>query len=191
PLPLGSPQDVTYQSTVKFPPGFSPWLPQNVDQKTKFAEFSAAYSIDKDTLHGTLRFTSSQNEVPGSERSEYGSLAKTIQETQQRYIFVNGNFPDNIAVNSFFANMPTATTIPLLEQALGADPENDGLLLRLSTAYRRAGRSAEAISILQKAIDAHSDVPAHLFLALGLAYVDVSEPEKALAEFKKAAADDA
>jgi hypothetical protein len=41
PLPLGSPQEVTYESTVKFPKGLSPLLPQKVERKYDFAEFSA------------------------------------------------------------------------------------------------------------------------------------------------------
>jgi hypothetical protein len=74
PLPLGSPQEVTYETTVKFPKGFSPLLPQKVERKYDFAEFSATYSLKEDTLHGTLHFKTMLNEIPGTDRSKFSSL---------------------------------------------------------------------------------------------------------------------
>ena len=82
-------------------------------------------------------------------------------------------------------------TIPQLEQALGADPDNNWLLLRLSTLYCDAGRAPDAIALLTKAIGAHPDVPAHLHVALGKAYLKVPDVEKAMPEFKQGLGDDA
>jgi tetratricopeptide (TPR) repeat protein len=190
PLPLGSPQDVTYDSTVKFPPGFSPVLPENVERKSDFAEFSATYSLEKDTLHGALHFKTLQNEIPGTERSRFSGFAKLVEETQSRYILVKGAFLDSLAA-AFLPNVPPAQAIPGLEAALATDPDNNAVLIRLSRAYRDTGRPADAVAILQKAIAAHEDVPPHLFLELGLSYLRVPEVEKAVSEFKKVAGDDA
>jgi tetratricopeptide (TPR) repeat protein len=190
PLPLGSPQDVIYDSIVKFPPGFSPVLPENVDRKTEFAEFSASYSVEKDTLHGTLHLKTLQNEVRGGERSIFNGLAKLVDDTERRYIFIKGSFGDSFAA-ALLPGAPPATVIPRLEEALAADPNNDTVLLFLSRVYRDNGRAADAVSVLTKAIAAHEDVPPHLYMALGLSYLRVPDAEKAIAEFKKALGDDA
>lgn len=195
PLPLGSPQEITYDSTVKFPKGFSPILPQKVERKYDFAEFSATYSLKEDTLHGTLHFKTMSNEIPGSDRSRYVSLAKAIEDTERSYIFLKGGaqgigvLGGIISPGVFFRNSPDA--IPQLEQALEADPDNDAILLRLSSLYCDAGRAPDAVALLKKAMDAHPDVPAHLHAALGKAYLRVPDVEKAMTEFKQGLGDDA
>ena len=195
PLPLGSPEDITYDSTVKFPKGFSPILPQKVERKYDFSEFSATYSLKEDTLHGTLHFKTMLNEIPGTDRSRYSSLAKTIVDTESSYIFLKGGaqtmgllgglIPPGVA----FGN--SADAIPRLEQALEADPDNDALLLRLSNLYCNNGRASDAVALLKKAMDAHPDVPAHLHVALGMAYLRIPDVEKAMPEFKQGLGDDA
>src|SRR5262249_39729496 len=133
PLPLGSPQEVTYDSTVKFPKGFSPILPQKIERKYDFAEFSATYSLKEDTLHGTLHFKTMLNEVPGADRSKYTSLAKVIVDTESSYIFLKGGVPGMVLggvtpQGMFFGN--SANAISQLEQALEADPGNTAILSR-------------------------------------------------------------
>lgn len=190
PLPLGSPQDVTYDTTVRLPKGFTPLVPEKVERKTDFAEFSATYSLEKDVLHGTLHLKTLLREIPGTKRSEFSSLSKTVDETQRRYIFISGDFP--AATSSFdprlFGLVPSnpEDVIPQLEKTLAADPDNDAILLRLSQVYCDAGRPADAVAILQKAMAGHPDVPSHLLLALGLTYLRVPDADKAMVEFKKA-----
>src|SRR6266581_2376744 len=92
-LPLGSPQEVTYETAVKFPKGISPVVPQKVERKYDFAEFSAIYSLKEDTLHGTLHFKTMLNEIPGTDRSKFNSLAKAIEDTERSYVFLRGSFP--------------------------------------------------------------------------------------------------
>jgi hypothetical protein len=192
-LPLGSLQDVTYESTVKFPKGFSAILPTVPDRKTDFAEFSASYSYEKGMLHGTLHFKTLLHEIPGSKRSEFSSMAKAVDEAQRRYIFVAGDFPGGTAptppiLAGLLPSHPE-DLIPHLEKALANDPDNDAALLRLSQAYSDAGRPADAVALLKKAIGNHPDVPRHLSLALGRAYLRVPDTEKAVAEFKKVLGD--
>lgn len=193
PLPLGSPQEVTYDSTVKFPKGFIPILPQKVERKYDFAEFSGTYSLKEDTLHGVLHFKTMLNEIPGADRSRYVSLAKTVEDTERSYIFLRGSAPGVLGgvvpPGIFFAN--PAHAIPRLEQALEADPDNDAILLRLSSLYCDVGRAPDAVALLKKAMDAHPDVPAHLHVALGKAYLRVPNVEKAMPEFKQGLGGDA
>lgn len=195
PLPLGSPQELTYDSTVKFPKGFSPILPQKVERKYDFAEFSATYSLKEDTLHGTLHFKTMLNEIPGADRSRYVSLAKAIEDTERSYIFLKGGAPGMgvlggvIPPGVLFRNSPDA--IPQLEQALEADPDNDAILLRLSSLYCNNGRAPDAVALLKKAMDAHPDVPAHLHVALGKTYLKIPDVEKAMPEFKQGLGEEA
>jgi hypothetical protein len=194
PLPMGALQDVIYDSTVRFPKGFSAILPAVPDHKTDFAEFTAGYSYEKGVLHGTLHLKTLFHEIPGSKRSEFSSLAKAVDEAQRRYIFVAGEFPgaSGTVSSGLLGLLPShrEDLIPYLEKALASDPDNEAALLRLSKAYSEAGRAADAVALLEKAIGKHPDVPRHLSLALGGAYLRVPDPEKAMAEFKKALGDD-
>jgi len=75
--------------------------------------------------------------------------------------------------------------IPPLETALAGDPDNNDILLSLSRAYSDAGRPSDAVAVLQKAISNHPDIPRHLLLALGFAYLrvpDVSESHDPIQE---------
>lgn len=89
PLPLGSLHDTTYDVTMKFPEGYVVVLPQKVEQKTDFAEFNATYSLENGALHGVFHLKTLQREIPGSERSEYSSFVRKIDETSRRYIFAS------------------------------------------------------------------------------------------------------
>jgi tetratricopeptide (TPR) repeat protein len=188
PFPLGPLQDVTYEATVKFPKGFNPILPAEPDHKFDFAEFTAAYSYDEGVLHGTLHLKTLLHEIPGKERNDFSSLAKAIDEAERRYIFVGGNFPLAAGIPAPYllglVGGKPEDQIPLLEKALATDPDNDDILDRLSRAYSDVGRPADAVAILQKSISSHPDIPRHLSLALGRAYLRIPDPEKAMATFK-------
>jgi uncharacterized protein DUF3857/tetratricopeptide repeat protein/transglutaminase superfamily protein len=195
PLPLGSPQEVTYETTVTFPNGFSPLLPRDVERKYDFAEFSANYSIREDTLHGTLHFKTMRNEIPGADRPKFNSLAKAIGDTESSYIFLKGAFSPTVVLGGvlppavLFGNSVAA--IPQLEQALETDPDNDAILMRLTTLYCQAGRASDAVALLKKVMEDRPDVPQHLHVALGKAYLWVPDVEKAMPEFKQGLGDDA
>ena len=196
PLPLGSPQDVLYESTVKFPKGFSPLLPPKVERKYNFGEFSAIYSVTDDTLHGALHFKITSSEIPGADRSRWSSLVKTVQDAETRYILVQGDFP--LAASGLppsfpgvFLNLKPEDAIPQFESALENDPDNDDLILRLSGLYCETGRASDAVTLLKKAMAAHSDVPMHLHVALGKAYLRIPDVEKAMPELKLGLGDDA
>jgi tetratricopeptide (TPR) repeat protein len=92
-LPLGSLQDITYEVTMKFPEGYVVVLPEKVEQKTDFAEFTATYSLENGALHGIFHLKTLQREIPGSQRSEYSSFTRKIDETSRRYIFAGNINP--------------------------------------------------------------------------------------------------
>jgi uncharacterized protein DUF3857/transglutaminase superfamily protein/tetratricopeptide repeat protein len=194
PLPLGALQDVTFDATVKFPKGYSAVLQPVPTRKTDFAEFTSAYSFEKGVLHGTLHLKTLLHEVPGKERSNFSDMAKAVSDAQSRFIFVTGNFPliAGMAPSALFG-LPIGKTedrIPQLEKILADDPDNDAALMILSRAYTEVGRPADSVALLKKTIESHPDIPRHVHMALGQAYLRLPETEKAMVEFKSALGDD-
>lgn len=90
-LPLGPVHETIYEASMKFPSGYRPVVPKNVEQKNDFAEFNATFSLEDDVLRGTYHFKTLVREIPGTERSQYTSLVKTIDDASRRWIFVGDN----------------------------------------------------------------------------------------------------
>lgn len=74
--------------------------------------------------------------------------------------------------------MPTAAQIPALEQELAASPADADVLVRLGAAYRAAGRTADARTVLERAVELGPVQPGAV-LFLGLTYEDLDEPARA------------
>lgn len=182
-LPVGTPGEVKYVAKIKFPSGFSPRPPENTERNLPFATFSTKYSVEKDVLTGTFLFKILAEDIPGEERASFAKFAKTMEEAQNSYVYVNGQIFNEKALSAMhlFAGVPD---IPKLESALAQDPDNSFLLEALTNTYINEGRAKDAVTLLQKKIKENPDVPDHLRLALGLAELKVSDPEKAMTEFK-------
>jgi predicted Zn-dependent protease len=77
--------------------------------------------------------------------------------------------------------------IAIYRELLKARPRDPGLMMNLGIALAMAGREADAIDPLSRAVAARpSLVPAHLFL--GSSYLALGQPEKAVAPLEKASA---
>jgi tetratricopeptide (TPR) repeat protein len=192
PLPLGPLQDVTYDSTMKFPQNFSPLLPEKVDEKTEFAEYSAHYNVEKNSLHGTLHFKTLLREIPGSERSRFNSLSTTIDENARRYILVGDLSLLNPAgagsIGMLAGKMEDA--IPVLEKSLAESPDREPALVALGRAYCSVGKPKDAVALLEKALAKNPDHSQEVHFVLGEAYLAVADPDKAFVEYKKGLGDD-
>lgn len=192
-LPLGTPSDVIHEATIRLPRDLSAVVPPNVSRKTEFAEFSANYSFKDSVLHGTVHLKTLLREVPGEKRSDFSSLATTINDSESRYIPVNGKFPDG---DNFQANLmgldPSTPEVMIsrLEEALADNPNNRMGLFMLSQAYTRAGRPKDAVAILEKALADTPEDAGGLYFALGQAYLAVPDTDKAMANYRKALGDD-
>jgi tetratricopeptide (TPR) repeat protein len=86
PLPLGPLQDIIYEATMKFPPGFVPVVPKKVEDQRDFAQFTATFSIEGGALHAIFHLETFLREIPGTERAKYSGLTTDIDETSRRYI---------------------------------------------------------------------------------------------------------
>jgi len=118
PLPLGTLQDLTYEALLKLPAGFSVYPPARVEQKNDFAEFTASFVLERDSLRGVFHFKTTVREVPGTERAEYTALTKTVDETARRYIFVKSDSGPKDAAAPAAASGGTKEA-----RILGAKPE--------------------------------------------------------------------
>ena len=192
PLPLGALEEITYDASMKFPHGYTPIVPEKVEQKSDFAEFTATYSLEKGILRGVFHLKTLLHEVPGTERSRFSGLFKDIDETARRYIFVSGDFPTvDSASGQLLALLPSRPedAIPVLEKNLSEDSDKKYTLLLLSQAYCKTGRPKDAITILEKALAKNPDDSQDLYAALGHAYLAVPDGDKALLQFQKALGD--
>lgn len=193
-LPLGSPQDVTYETTVKLPKDYSAIVPENITHKTEFAEFSASYVLDKDAavVHGTLHLKTLVREVPGGKREEYAGLTKSIDDATRRYIPITGNFLLAGSVSTdlitLLSRKPEAA-VPELEKNLANHPDDEETALFLARAYIKTGRAKEATVLLEKKLAGNPENARGFNFLLGEAYLAVPDPEKAMDRFKKSLGD--
>jgi tetratricopeptide (TPR) repeat protein len=160
PLPLGSPQEVIYEASLKLPVGFSAILPKNTDQKTDFAEYSATYSLENGVLHGTRHLKTKQREIPGSERAAFSAFVKSVEDDENRYILLRGEFEsDNpfAKSQSLLKQGKTSEAIALLEKALQDNPDNILLKLTLGGAYLRVPDETKAMALFNQMVEGKPD----------------------------------
>jgi tetratricopeptide (TPR) repeat protein len=193
PLPLGALTEVIHESTLKLPPDFSVTVPQNVNRKTEFAEFSASYSFKDSVLRGRVQLKTMLHEVPGDKRHDFSSLVTTINDSESRYILLYGKFPgaDNFSADLMrLGSDKPEKAIASFESALAANPDNQVVILLLSQAYIKAARPKDAIGLLEKALASSPEDTRGFYFALGQAYLAVPDAEKALDSYQKALGDD-
>jgi tetratricopeptide (TPR) repeat protein len=191
-LPMGTPVDVTYETTVKLPDKFFVLRPEDVEEKSDFAEFSAKYSVDKEkVLHGTLHLKTLLTEIPGPERTKFSELAKAVSETSRRYIFVRGEFPGGI-IGGVLPGLATRgpEVMAKLEQMAAEQPENQQLTMILGQRYITEGRAKDAVALFEKALEKEPKETSVLYYGLGKAYLALADGEKAFENYQKALGDD-
>jgi len=156
PLPLGSPQEVNYESSIKLPEGIQPTFPSSgVDRKTDFAEYRSTYTFENGVLRGTRYLIIKAREVPGTERAAYSEFVKALQEDTWRMIALNGDFEANSPVQKSRALLregKTAEVIELLEKETANGSENPEVELVLGSAYLRVSDEAKAAAQFEKLI---------------------------------------
>ena len=159
-LPLGSPQEVVYETSLKLPPGVSPVLPSGVDHKNDFAEYSASYSFEKGVIHGRRRLAIKLRDVPGSERAAFSAFVKNVEDDENRYILLNGELESDNPFGksrSLLKAGKTSEAIALLEKAVQDDPDNILLKLTLGGAYLRVPDENKAMTLFNQMIDSTTD----------------------------------
>lgn len=189
PLPLGSPREITYDATLKFPEGFIPLLPKKVEEKSDFAEYSATYALEDGSLHGTLRLRTLVHELPGSERSQFSSLSKIVDESSRKYILVVGDSAST--TNAPKGTIVGKTDTPVLNSSdLAARPSSVSPAKSLYDSGKRAETNREYAASAQLYEQAVAKDPtyADAWNSLGLTYNNLKRYDKAEDAFRKALA---
>lgn len=160
PLPLGSPQEIVYETSLKLPPGISPVLPGNVERKNEFAEYSANYSFEKGVIHGTRRLSTKLHDIPGSQRAAFTAFVKDLEDDENRYILLNGELESDNPVAkglSLLKEGKTSEAVALLEKAAPENPDNILLKLILGRAYLRVPDEKKAMDLFHQMIESTTD----------------------------------
>jgi len=194
PLPLGALQDITYETTIKLPADFSAVLPDGVELKKEFGEFSARYSMEgAGTVRGILHLKTRSREIPATERIAFNDFSTTVRETPNRYIFINGDIPFDASslLPPALAGRSSspADRVQYFEQGLKANPTSVQIRSRLVQAYIANSQPEKAIAFLEETTSKSTkDFPgANLLFAK--AYLALPDKEKAFGYYQKAADD--
>jgi tetratricopeptide (TPR) repeat protein len=196
PLPVGSSQDVTYDTTVKLPEGFTAVLPEEVTRKPAFGSFTARYTTEKpNVIHGVLHLQLSQREIPGAQRSAFDEFAKTVREAPTRYIFVKGEFPADASEgpeSPILARGPYPPNqgIARLEQLAEANPDNQQIRSALVMAYIKDKQPEKALGVLDKFVAKNPQGTPNSNYLYGRTYLALQDRDKAYTYFQKALGDD-
>lgn len=195
PFPLGPREDITYEATITLPKGFSLTAPENVTQKTDFAEFTSTYSkLQPNMLQGTLHLKTLVREIPGAERTNFSKLATTVSETKDSYIFLEDTGASQavkLAGLDPKLRVTAGVDVSTIEKSLADHPDNQIVIAVLAQAYIDQGRAQDAISTLEKGLAQKPADMADLHFLLGRAYVALPDGEKAMEEYQKAIVADA
>jgi tetratricopeptide (TPR) repeat protein len=160
PLPVGSPQELIYETSLKLPAGVSAILPSSVDHKNDFAEYTANYSFEKGVIHGTRHLSTKLREVPGSERTAFAAFVKRVEDDENRYILLNGEFASDNPLResqSLLKQGKTGDAIALLEKAVQDNPENILFKLTLGGAYLRVPDENKAMALFKQMLEGTPD----------------------------------
>ena len=153
PLPLGSPQEVVHETSLKLPEGIQPLVPSNVEEKSEFGEYKATYSFENGVLHGTRRLSLNLREVPGAQRASYSVFLKAMQDDTQRWVILIGNFDQDSPLRKGQALLregKNADAIAVLEKASEANTDDKQIAFALGTAYLRLPDETKAAAQFDK-----------------------------------------
>jgi tetratricopeptide (TPR) repeat protein len=189
PLPLGTVQDITYDSTVKLPPHFSAIFPDAVKLKPDFASFTATYSKDRpDSIHGVLHLKTLVREIPPNQRAAFDDFSKTVQESRNRYIFIKGDIPPVglVSPSPLSPGGNSEELISRMQDYAAAHPDNEQVRYALVLAYLNNKQPEKALAFLDKVEVQNPDGTASLNYLYGKTHLAMQDYEKAFARYQKA-----
>ena len=160
PLPLGSPQEIFYEASLKLPDGINPVTPPDVEQKNDFAEYTSSYRFESGVLHGYRRFSLKSREVPGTQRAVYSAFVKAVQDDAQHWILLFGNYDQDSPLRKGQALLregKIAEAVAILEKAAEEDAGNQQLIFTLGRAYLRLSDEDKAVEQFAKLLADYPD----------------------------------
>lgn len=86
PVRLGALTTADFRADIQLPAGYKPELPDNVDLKSGFAEYSAKYSLQNGTLHAERKMKILAEEVPESKYAAYREFVSKVGDDQGAWV---------------------------------------------------------------------------------------------------------
>jgi len=195
-LPLGSPQEVTYDTTIKLPDSYTAVLPDEVMRKPGFASFTAHYTVEKpNQIHGVLHLQLLEREIPGTQRAAFDDFGKLVRETPSRYIFIKGKFPAEISSANAppkFDQVPGSADqiLARLESFVTANPGNEQARSALVQGYISNKQPEKALALLDKSQAQNAEGTPNPNYLYGKTYLAMQDKEKAYTFYQKALGND-
>ncbi len=160
PLPLGSPQEVIYETSLELPSGIQPLAPPNVEQKNDFAEYISTYRFESGVLYGSRRLLLKLREVPGTQRAAYSAFVKAVQDDAERWILLLPNFAQESPLRKGQALLregKIAEAVTILEKAAEEGAGNQQIIFTLGRAYLRLPDEDKAVEQFAKLLADYPD----------------------------------
>jgi len=160
PLPLGSPQEVVYEASLKLPAGVTPRIPEKVNRTTAFGTYVAEYSFADGTLRGSRRVVLKAHEVPGEERGAWSAFVKAVSDDEQKWISLEGEFgaaTDSRKGVELLQQGKVTEAIDVLQKQVEENPDNVWFKLMLGRAYLRIPDEAKAMDLFHEMLEDSED----------------------------------
>ena len=160
PLPLGSPQEIVYEASLKLPAGVTPRLPGEVNRSTTFGAYMAKYSFADGTLRGSRRLVLKVREVPGTERGAWNAFVKAVLDDEQRWILLEGVFgagADPRKGLDLLEQGKVMEAVDVLQKQAEENPDNVWFKLMLGRAYLKIPDEAKAMELFRGMLEDNQD----------------------------------
>lgn len=214
PILLGELGKSEYLSQVELPKGYSPQLPAQVNLKEDFAEYHAAYTVNKGVLQTERELVVKMHEVPLAQYDAYKKFAKAVADDRDLYVALSSGTSEASAASQWqnaiwslpasdnaqamrssdaaladarSGDMPGA--IAALNQALTADPQYARAWMLLASLYVTTGQREKALDTLRKASQAVPNQPT-VYRALVTSLMEMHQYEEAVSVLQNLAKND-
>jgi tetratricopeptide (TPR) repeat protein/transglutaminase-like putative cysteine protease len=182
PIKLTTPEEWSYQGTMKLPPHSTPHASAPVDLHEDFADYHSSHSVADGTMHFERRLTTKAHEIAPSQIEAYRKFLKAIIDDENTFISLRGENVASLAAEGspeaqdlFIrggeawqqGNIPAAADA--FQRAVGKDPKFAQGWWWLGAAHLRMGDADRAVEEMKKAISLdHGEVSNYKYLATTL-----------------------
>jgi len=170
PIDVGPAIEQTYRVHLEFASNYDIQPPLPIRISRDYSEYSATYSVSKNSLDAERHLVLKVNEIPYSRKSDLESLRSVLrQDAIQNMTYViapasreataapakTGDSPDDLlkAGNDALQRQDYKTASDLLNRLVGQDPKHEKAWDSLGRAYAGLNQHDEAIKAFQKQIE--------------------------------------
>ncbi len=205
PVLLGDPGQITYESRIHVPKGYTPQLPAVVDVKQDFADYHASYSRIADGFAVTRTLVVKMREVPVADFTAYKAFSKAVSDDSAAYVAFTpvhvtvatylgairslADSPNDSATQAYQEAMNRFSVrdvsgVGMLEHAVELDPKFTRARLALAETYLMMRRTDDAIGAFRAAVNNDPKQPL-AYKGLGFALMSARKFDDAATVWKQ------